>query len=91
MHERESPRSHADFLCSRTEPDARARIYAALAERVRALKTCLSSRSSVRVRAQTLSCALAHLSVLLLDINYFHTWIKRQTLSTNQIFLRLTR
>ncbi len=52
---------------------------------------CSPTKPDVRVRDQTLSCALAHLCALVLDINSFHTWIKRQTLSANQIFLRLTR
>ncbi len=61
MRERESPCSRADFLCSRTKPDARARIYAALAQRecahlkrVSPLLKCACARSNFVLCTRTL-------------------------------------
>ncbi len=75
MRERETPCLRADFLCSRTKPDARARIYAALAQRECAHLKCVS-RSSVCACSNFVLCTRTSLRALELDINYFHTWIK---------------
>ncbi len=91
MRERESLRSHADFLCSRTKPDAHSRIYAALPQRECPHLKCVSPLLKCAcARSNFVLCTRTSLRALALDINYFHTWIKHQKLSTNQIFLWLT-
>ena len=58
MRERESIRSHTDFLFFVTKTDTRAQIHAALARRERAHLKRVSS-------AQTVSCELTTLSMLM--------------------------
>ena len=57
MRERESIRSHADFLCFVTKPDTRAHIHAPLARRECAHLKRASSRS--------VSCELTTLSMVM--------------------------
>ena len=68
MRERESVRTHADFFCSVTKPDALAQIHAALARRKCALKTCLLCSNCVL-------CTHNSLYAHVLDINYFRTFL----------------
>ena len=69
MRERESVRTHADFFCSVTKPDALAQIHAALARRKCAHLKRVFSRSNCVL------CTHNSLYAHVLDINSFRTFL----------------
>ncbi len=80
MRVREPLRSHADFLCSHTKPDARAQIYCSSPERVRALYTRLLSLKVCALKLYSQICLCMLLFVIPLfagvyDKLYVQTWI----------------